>query len=108
MVVLGHSFCGAIEAAVEGLENPKERASPNVNSIVSRIRPCVENLLELHVELSHEELLHQAVRANIRASADHLRHGSQMLERLISQEKLLVVGAEYSLETGIVEFFDQI
>jgi len=107
-VVLGHSFCGAIEAAVEGLENPKERASPNVNSIVSRIRPCVENLLELHVELSHEELLHQAVRANIRASADHLRHGSQMLERLISQEKLLVVGAEYSLETGIVEFFDQI
>jgi len=60
------------------------------------------------VELSHEELLHQAVRANIRASADHLRHGSQMLERLISQEKLLVVGAEYSLETGIVEFFDQI
>jgi carbonic anhydrase len=48
------------------------------------------------------------VRANIRASADHLRHGSQMLERLISQEKLLVVGAEYSLETGIVEFFDQI
>ena len=108
VVVLGHSFCGAIEAAVEGLENPKELASPNVNSIVSRIRPCVENLLELHVELSHEELLHQAVRANIRASADHLRHGSQMLERLISQEKLLVVGAEYSLETGIVEFFDQI
>ena len=77
-----------------------------MNSIVSRIRPCVENLLELNVELSDEELFHQAVRANIRASADHLRHGSQTLERLIAEKKLLVVGAEYSLETGEVEFFD--
>jgi carbonic anhydrase len=59
-------------------------------------------------ELKHDPvaLLHHAVRANIRASADHLRHGSEVLERLIASEGLLVVGAEYSLETGTVSFFD--
>ena len=59
-------------------------------------------------ELKHDPvaLLQQAVRANIRASADHLRHGSEVLERLIASEGLLVVGAEYSLETGTVTFFD--
>jgi carbonic anhydrase len=46
------------------------------------------------------------VRANIRVSAQHLRHGSEVLERLIERGELLVVGAEYSLETGIVDFFD--
>ena len=46
------------------------------------------------------------MRANIRASVDHLRHGSQVLEQLIQDDGLLIVGAEYSLETGIVEFFD--
>jgi carbonic anhydrase len=51
-------------------------------------------------------LEHQAVRANIRMSADHLRHGSQVLEQLIYKDGLLVVGAEYSLETGVVDFFD--
>ena len=52
-----------------------------------------------------EALVSQAVRANIFASVDHLRHGSQVLEQLIEEDGLLVVGAEYSLETGVVEFF---
>lgn len=51
-------------------------------------------------------LVKQAVRANVRASANQPRHGSAILERLIQNERLLVVGAEYSLETGAVEFFD--
>jgi carbonic anhydrase len=46
------------------------------------------------------------VRANIRASVDHLRHGSRVLEQLIQDDGLRVVGAEYSLETGVVDFFD--
>ena len=50
--------------------------------------------------------MHEAVRANVRASADHLRHGSELLEQLIQSDGLLVVGAEYSLETGVVDFFD--
>jgi carbonic anhydrase len=106
VVVLGHSQCGAILATLEELRRPSEDQSRNLRSIVDRIRPAVETLLA--TELGHEPdtLLRQAVRANIRASADHLRHGSEVLEQLIRLDGLLVVGAEYSLETGVVDFFD--
>jgi carbonic anhydrase len=106
VVVLGHSNCGAILATLEDLEDEERKGSPNVNSIVSRIRPSLEDLLELNPHWEHNELVHRAVRANIRASANHLRHASQTLENLIQQGRLLIVGAEYSLETGVVEFFD--
>ena len=106
VVVLGHSQCGAILATLEELLTPSENQSHNLRAIVDRVRPSVESLL--HTELRHDSdaLVREAVRANIRASVDHLRHGSQVLEELIQDEGLLVVGAEYSLETGVVEFFD--
>lgn len=106
VVVLGHSLCGAVQATLEELERPRESRSPNLRSIVERIRPSVEVLLETDLRKSPEVLLEKAVRANIRASADHLRHGSPILEQLIASDGLLVVGAEYSLETGVVDFFD--
>jgi carbonic anhydrase len=108
VVVLGHSNCGAILATLEELERPSESRSANLNSIVDRVRPSVETLLETDLRNKPEELVHQAVRANIRASAHHLRHGSRLLEQLIQNDELLVVGAEYSLETGVVDFFDGI
>ena len=104
VLVLGHSQCGAILATLEELHRPAENQSHNLRSIVDRVRPSVEGLL--HLQLDEEALVKHAVRANIRASVDHLRHGSQVLEHLIQDEGLLVVGAEYSLETGVVEFFD--
>ena len=106
VVVLGHSMCGAIAATLEELERPSERRSPNLRAIVDRIRPAVEGLVEAGVETDRDTLARHAVRANIRASVDHLRHGSEILERLIDDEELLVVGAEYSLESGLVDFFD--
>ena len=106
VLVLGHSQCGAVQATVEELERPSESRSPNLRAIVDRIRPSVETLVETDLRRDHQALVHHAVRANIRASVDHLRHGSPILERLIQEEGLLVVGAEYSLETGIVDFFD--
>ncbi len=106
VVVLGHTRCGAVTATIEELTRPTESRSPNLRSIVDRIRPAVETLLETEVRETPDLLLRLAVRANIRASANHLRHGSPALEHLIQQEKLLIVGAEYSLETGIVHFFD--
>jgi carbonic anhydrase len=106
VVVLGHSQCGAILATLEELGRPSADQSRNLRSIVDRIRPSVEQLLTTDLAHQHDALVHQAVRANIRVSANHLRHGSEVLEQLIQNDGLLVVGAEYSLETGIVEFFD--
>jgi carbonic anhydrase len=104
VVVLGHSECGAILATLEELQRPTENQSRNLQSIVDRVRPSVEGLLETDLRRDLSALVKQAVRANIRASVDHLRHGSQVLEQLIQDEGLLVVGAEYSLDTGVVEF----
>lgn len=106
VVVLGHSMCGAVLATIEELERPSASRSANLRSIVSRIRPAVETLLEAGPRLSREQLVSHAIRANIRAAANQLRHGSPLLEQLILNDSLLVVGAEYSLETGAVEFFD--
>jgi carbonic anhydrase len=105
VVVLGHTRCGAILATLEEVRSPTGQ-SPNVRSIVDRIRPSVETLLAAGLGDGEDRLVSQAVRANVRASADHLRHGSALLERLIQEGSLLVVGAEYSLETGEVDFFN--
>jgi len=108
VIVLGHSMCGAVAATLEELERPTEMRSPNLRSIVDRIRPAVEGLMEAGLGRDREALLNHAVRANTRASVDHLRHGSATLERLIESDGLLVVGAEYSLETGVVDFFGDV
>jgi carbonic anhydrase len=106
VVVLGHTRCGAVTATLEDLQRPASNQSWNMNSIVSRIRPSVEGLLETELRHDHELLIDKAVRANVRASVNQLRHGSDVLELLIRRDGLRVVGAEYSLETGIVDFFD--
>jgi carbonic anhydrase len=105
VVVLGHSRCGAIQATLEQLQRPVETQSRNLHSIVDRIRPSVEGLLATELKHDPEALGQHAVRANIRASVDHLQHGSQVIEQLIQTDGLLVLGAEYSLETGVVDFF---
>ncbi len=106
VVVLGHSACGAVQATVEELERPSESRSPNLHAIVDRIRPSVETLLETDLAGDREALIRHAVRANIRLSVAHLKHGSRILEDLVDNDGLRVIGAEYDLETGAVEFFD--
>ena len=106
VVVLGHSQCGAIAATLDELRAPTENQSRNLEAIVDRIRPSVQALLATELRNDPEALVKEAVRANIRSSVNHLRHGSQVLEELIQKDGLVVVGAEYSLETGIVDFFD--
>jgi carbonic anhydrase len=106
VVVLGHSRCGAVNATLDELQRPAENQSRNLRAIVDRVRPSVAALLSTDLRHDRDALVEQAVRANIRASADHLRHGSAVLEELIARDGLLVVGAEYFVETGRVEFFD--
>jgi carbonic anhydrase len=106
VVVLGHTRCGAIDATLEELQRPTERQSRNLASIVNRVRPSVQELLDTELRHDPVALAHQAVRANVRVATAALRHGSEVLERLIQGDGLLVVGAEYALETGAVDFFD--
>ena len=106
VVVLGHSQCGAVLATLEELQQATENQSRNLRSIVDRIRPSVEALLATELRHAPDALVRHAVRSNVRASANQLRHGSEVLEQLIQSNGLLVVGGEYSLETGLVDFFD--
>jgi len=108
VVVLGHSMCGAVKATLEEIKRPSDETSLNVLSIVSRIRPSVELLFETDLHDDPEQLLKTAIRSNILASTNSLRHGSEMLEQLILEDRLTIVAAEYSLETGVVEFFTDI
>jgi len=107
VVVLGHSGCGAVVATVNELEQPASDSLPNIHSIVERIKPAVSTLMDTPLKEDKAALIAQAIRENVNHSADHLRHGSPLLKQLIADEKLTVVGAEYSLSTGVVEFFDE-
>lgn len=106
VVVLGHSQCGAISATIAQLQRPLPDQSRNLRSIVDRIRPAVEPLLATNLRDEPGVLAREAGRANIRMSVNQLRHGSEILEHLVAEEGLLIVGAEYSLETGLVDFLD--
>jgi carbonic anhydrase len=107
VVVLGHTQCGAIIATLEEMTGRATRQSHNLRSIVDRVRPSIETLLAGRPDMDPETLVREAERANVRASVDHLRHGSELLETLARDSGLVIVGAEYSLETGVVEFFEQ-
>ena len=101
VVVMGHSRCGAIQATLDSLRRPSEDQSKNLRSIIDRIRPSLE-LLDM--DQDPEITLQQAVRANIHSSVSQLQHESRVLEQLIKKSDLLILGAEYSLDTGIVNF----
>jgi len=106
VVVMGHTGCGAVMATLEHIENPGGTSSRNLRSIVDRVRPSIEPLMSTELALDRTALLHEGMRANVRVAADHLRHGSRLLEQLTQHDGLRVVGAQYNLENGEVEFFD--
>jgi len=106
VVVLGHSRCGAIDATLEVLSRTGQAHSPGLRSIVDRVRPSIEGLLHTELGKDRSRLWQEAVRANIRASVNQLRHGSEILERQVLAGRVQVVGAEYALDTGEVAFLD--
>jgi carbonic anhydrase len=106
VVVMGHTQCGAIDATLEAIAAPAGARSPNLQSIVKRVRPAIEALAQTELARDPVRLRREAMRANVRASVNHLRHGSEVIERLAEEEILLVVGAELDLTTGLVDFFE--
>jgi carbonic anhydrase len=106
VVVLGHSRCGAIDTTLRELLAQETQQSRNLRVIVDRIRPSVEPLLANPGQMEPTDLAARAVRANVRASVEQLRTGSDILGSLIEEGRLHIVGAVYSLETGEVAFLD--
>lgn len=106
VVVLGHTRCGAVAATLNQIRQPQASRSQHLRSIVERIRPAVEPLSEIRTDLTPEQLLERAIRSNIRMSVNQLRHGSSFLEEIHDSGSLWIVGAEYSLESGEVDFFE--
>lgn len=106
VVVMGHTNCGAVSATLDAVLSGNAADSRNIRSIIDRVRCAVQIAREAAPAEDREALLRQAGRANVRIACNQLRHGSDIIERLIDKEGLMVVGAEYSLETGEVDFFD--
>lgn len=106
VVVMGHTGCGAVEVAINAIQDNENATSGHVNDILERIRPAIAPVLDAGDPDDRDALMRDSVRANVRASVDALQHGSETIERLIRDEGLIVTGAEYSLESGLVEFFD--
>ena len=104
VVVMGHTQCGAIAASVQAIETGDGPTSQNIRAITDRITPHIESLFRLPGQLDRSQLIREAMRANVQASADHLRHGSRLLEDLLASQQIEVVAAEYELETGTVHF----
>lgn len=110
VVVMGHTHCGVIAATVDGLVAGKA-FSDNISDIIDRVRPAIEHVVRPPLRsvpnpVERASLLAAATRANVRASAHQLRRGSKLLAEQVARSRLVVVGAEYSLETGKVDFFD--
>ena len=104
VVVMGHTGCGAIKASLDVLRKVDKPVSDNVHDLVERLMPAVAELAT--ADLPETEIVKRATRANIRISTSHMRHGSKLLERMVYDGKIAIVGAEVSLETGFVDFFD--
>ena len=106
VVVMGHSSCGAVTATLDVLRGEGTVASTNIRDIVDRIRPSAQTVLEAGKDRSRELQLSDAIRANVRHAVDHLRHGSRILEEMVTDGQLVIVGSTYDIATGHVDFFE--
>ncbi|BAW80216.1 carbonic anhydrase [Candidatus Nitrosoglobus terrae] len=106
VVVLGHSRCGAVKSTIDTLEQPDRLPSRNLMSIVNRVRSSIEPLYHTTLKNNLESLWQECIRANVAASVNQLRYSTEVLENMVKNNEIMIVGAEYSLETGEVTFFD--
>jgi carbonic anhydrase len=106
VVVLGHSRCGAIKATVETLLGDADQMSANLAAIVDRVTPAVWPIVSKHDESNIDELMSKATQANVEQSVNMLQMRSRILRNLVKEKKLTIVGAECSIETGEVDFFE--
>ena len=97
IVVMGHTHCGAVSAAVEGGTLPGK-----LPGLISELRPAVE-------QSAHEpgDRIENAVRGNVALVVKQLLAARPVLSELVATGKLRIVGAVYSLETGKVDWLSK-
>jgi carbonic anhydrase len=104
VLVLGHTNCGAIKATLDHINNAHILHSENINDIVSRIKPNIFHISQM--QINDEEKVQYATEANILASVNQLSHSSKLIENLVSENKIKIVGSVLDLSTGKIKFLD--
>ncbi len=104
VIVLGHSSCGAVKASIEEFHKPSAGLSFGLSDLLGRIQPVVEKELETNPDL--KDLESRVVKANVKAVVQTLLAESELIATKASSGKIKIVGAEYSIHSGIVDFFD--
>jgi len=103
IVVLGHSSCGAVAATLQAVKQPGQALSAALTSIVDEIRPAIDRGSDA---TSEDQKIGNAVRSHVRATVTRLGERSPVLHRAAASGKLTIIGAEYSLDRGTVEFLE--
>ncbi len=96
VLVMGHTSCGAVQAAIQGVD-----PATHLTALVEPIRPAVERACA-----AGGDLLESAVRENVRESVRRLIATGPVLSELTASGRLTIVGAVYTLRSGRVELFD--
>jgi carbonic anhydrase len=103
LVVMGHTKCGAVKAAVEN----EGKVGGNIDSLIDNIRPAVARAKKLGAELQGDELVVSAVRENVWQSIFDLYKSSPAILELAQSGKVKVVGAVMDISTGSVEWLGE-
>ena len=101
IVVMGHSQCGAVKAAMDGAE-----LYGNLPTLIDSIRPAVRKARSEHREATAEQLLDASIAQNVRHQIDAAVIKSPQLRHMVLHGKVKIVGAVYDIETGRVEWLD--
>ncbi|MEH2012374.1 carbonic anhydrase [Nostoc sp.] len=95
IIVVGHERCGAVDATIKGAQVPGQ-----IGSLLEAIRPSVESTKE-----QSGDKVENACKANILSQIKKLK-SSSVLSKLIDEEKLIIVGGYYDLDTGRISRVD--
>ena len=100
LLVLGHEHCGAIKSAIDNVK------LGNITALLSKIRPAVDSVKDFQGEKTSKnpKYMEAVTRQNILNTIDLIRSQSPILKEMEDKNEIKIVGAEYHMETGKVEF----
>lgn len=105
VLVMGHTQCGAVIATLDHIQNMDSPSSENLHDILARIKPHVFSIARMK-NLSSQEKVVKALEANVIASVSQLSTSSRLLEKMISEKRILVAGAVLDLNSGQVSMLE--